>query len=194
MLPPLSNKVIFVMGNSTSICSYIGTTSRERGGRDQVMDERPKLPRPLLCLLKLNQMFLHEINELSSPTAIYSLKTPHWIKISFNVPPVIYLVVFQTIYITTFLGHYCCHHFLTGWLIMVFVSILELGLVLLVASCCRPIAFTQRLLARRVPGEPPWWLFRCKRERATMSACSQATSWEPACIWQKVAVTAIFLA
>lgn len=42
-----------------------------------MMDEKAKLPRPLLCLLKLNQMFLHEINELSSPTAIYSLKTPH---------------------------------------------------------------------------------------------------------------------
>ena len=84
---------------------------------------------------------------------------------------------------------YCCHHFLAGWLIIVFVLILELGVVLLVASCCRAIAFAQRLLARWVPQEPPWRLFCWKRQRATMRSCSQATTWEPICIWQKMTVT-----
>ena len=89
---------------------------------------------------------------------------------------------------------YCCHHRLAGWFIIVFVLILELGVILFVASCRRAIALTQRLLARWVPKEPPWWLFCWKRERATMRTCSQATTSESACIWQKATVTAIFLA
>lgn len=60
--------------------------------------------------------------------------------------------------------HHCISLCLAWWFIVVLVSIFELGIVLLEASCCRAVAFTHLLLTTRVPNDGSR---SCGRETST---------------------------